>query len=95
MDDEAGARISAWKADQARLLARFDSNHDGKIDQSEWERARSAARVEVQNEQLRRAPETPVHMLRKPTEGRPYLIAALCCDQLERRKAAARSRGWR
>jgi hypothetical protein len=84
LDDEARARLSAWKADQARLLARFDTNHDGKIEQQEWEQARLAARVEVQNEHLRQAPEMPVHVLRKPADGRPFVIAALSCAQLER-----------
>jgi hypothetical protein len=84
LDDEARARLSEWKADQARLLARFDTNHDGKIDQQEWEQARLAARLEVQKEQLRQAPEMPVNVLRKPADGRPFLIAALSCTQLER-----------
>jgi hypothetical protein len=84
LDDEACARLSEWKADQPRLLARFDANHDGKIDQQEWEQARLAARLEVQNEQLRQAPQLPVHMLRKPADGRPFVIAALSCAQLER-----------
>ena len=41
LDDEAAARLSEWKADQRTLLARFDRNHDGRIDQAEWEQARA------------------------------------------------------
>jgi hypothetical protein len=86
LDDEARTRLAEWKTDQSRLLRRFDANHDGKIDQDEWEQARLAARVDVQNEQLRQAPEERLNVLRKPSEGRPFLIAALSCAQLERKE---------
>jgi hypothetical protein len=35
--------LRAWKQDQRQLLAKFDANADGRIDESEWEGARSAA----------------------------------------------------
>jgi hypothetical protein len=86
LDDEAAARLSAWKADQKTLLKRFDRNHDGRIDQDEWQQARLAARAEVQQQQLRQSPEAPLNVIRQPSEGRPYLIAALPCAQLVRRE---------
>jgi hypothetical protein len=86
LDDEAAARLSAWKADQRTLLRRFDKNHDGRIDQDEWQQARLAARAEVQQQQLRQSPEAPLNVIRKPSEGRPYLIAALPCAQLVRKE---------
>jgi hypothetical protein len=82
IEDEVAAKLVKWKADQAALLARFDANHDGKIDPEEWEQARAAARVEVEQERLKRPPEPPRNWLGKPSEGRPYLIAALSPEKL-------------
>lgn len=82
LEDEVAAKLVKWKADQAALLARFDANHDGKIDPQEWEKARAAARVEVEQERLTRPPEPPRNWLGKPSEGRPYLIAALSPEKL-------------
>jgi hypothetical protein len=87
LEDEAAVRLSQWKADQKTLLARFDSNHDGRIDTVEWERARTAARDEVEQERLQRVPQQRLRLILKPTEGRPYLIAALPCEQLVTREA--------
>jgi hypothetical protein len=82
LEDEVAAKLVEWKADQAALLARFDANHDGKIDPTEWEQARAAARTEVEQDRLRRPSEPPRNWLRKPSEGRPYLIAALSPEKL-------------
>jgi len=82
LEDEVAAKLIEWKADQAALLARFDANHDGKIDPTEWEQARAAARVEVERERLTRPSEPARTFLRKPSEGRPYLIAALSPEKL-------------
>jgi hypothetical protein len=82
LEDEVAAKLAEWKADQTTLLARFDANHDGRIDPAEWERARAAARAEVQQGQLQQAPTEEMHRVEKPTEGRPYLIAALSPEKL-------------
>jgi hypothetical protein len=82
LEDEVAAKLVAWKADQATLLARFDANHDGRIDPTEWEQARAAARTEVEQDRLRRPPQPSRNWLRKPSEGRPYLIAALSPEKL-------------
>jgi hypothetical protein len=82
LEDEVAAKLLEWKRDQAALLARFDANHDGKIDPAEWEQARAAARTEVESERLQRPPEPPRNWLGKPSEGRPYLIAALSPEKL-------------
>jgi hypothetical protein len=82
LEDEVAAKLAEWKADQATLLARFDANHDGHIDPAEWERARAAARAEVQHERLQQAPAEAMRRVDKPTEGRPYLIAALSPEKL-------------
>lgn len=39
--------LSSWKLDSKQLLLRFDSNHDGEIDLTEWEMARKAAKAEA------------------------------------------------
>jgi hypothetical protein len=82
LEDEVAAKLVKWKADQAALLARFDANHDGKIDPDEWQQARAAARIEVEQERLKRPPEPSRNWLGKPSEGRPYLIAALSPEKL-------------
>ena len=43
LDSDARSLLAGWKADQPGLLARFDTDHDGRIDAQEWEAARAAA----------------------------------------------------
>ena len=72
----SAALLRQWKSDQTALLARFDQNHDGKIDGGEWDAARSAA-----------AAESEAHMLKsnivrsscigETTHGEPFLIAPM------------------
>lgn len=85
---DAGADVrdllADWKRDQAGLLKRFDLNHDGQVDDREWELARRLARGEVEkrHRELRRQPE--LHLV----EGAPsslYLISNHEPDKLARR----------
>jgi hypothetical protein len=87
--DEAAALLSRWKQDQKRLLARFDANHDGRIDAAEWETARAAALIEARQNMLQQAPEQRVCVLARPRDKQPFLIAALSAGQL------ARTERWR
>jgi hypothetical protein len=89
IDDEAAALLSRWKRDQQALLARFDANHDGRIDGAEWEAARIAAHSEAQRNKLQQAPEERVNVLGKPRGKQPFLIAAQSARQL------ARTERWR
>lgn len=89
IDDEAAAVLSRWKRNQPALLARFDANHDGRIDAAEWEAARAAARTEARQNMLQQAPEGRVCVLAKPRDKQPFLIAALSAGQL------ARTERWR
>ncbi|MBV9695313.1 MAG: hypothetical protein JO005_00090 [Gammaproteobacteria bacterium] len=76
-------KLRAWKADQSGLLARFDANHDGRIDEQEWEAARRAAFAEAQ------APDAPivrVSVISQPASGAPFLIAPLTAAHLVRRE---------
>jgi hypothetical protein len=89
IDDEAAALLSRWKQNQPVLLARFDANHDGRIDAAEWEAARAAALAEARQNRLQQVPEQRVCVLAKPRGNEPFLIAALSPGQL------ARTERWR
>jgi hypothetical protein len=79
------ALLRRWKQDQAGLLARFDSNHDGHIDEREWELARQAAAAEVQATMLK-TPVSRISVIGEPVHGEPFLIAAMDADHLVRRE---------
>lgn len=81
---DVSALVSDWKQDQRLLHDRFDLNKDGKIDVKEWELARLQAQREVRNRNAAaqsRAVEG-VHLLRKPRDGRFYLLADEIPDKL-------------
>jgi hypothetical protein len=77
--------LAEWKKDRAGLLRRFDRNGDGEIDLAEWEEARAAAKREVsaRRDEVLRAPEA--HVMRRPADGRLYLISDLDPQRLARR----------
>lgn len=67
--------LADWKRDKRTLLARFDADRDGEISLDEWENARKAASDEIDRVHLDIRLNDGVHLMRKPTHGRPYLIA--------------------
>jgi hypothetical protein len=67
--------LAEWKADKTALLARFDADRDGEISLEEWERARQAASDEVDHTHLAIRLKDGIHLMRKPADGRPFLIA--------------------
>jgi hypothetical protein len=80
--------LAEWKKDQPALLDRFDSNHDGVLSQEEWERARTEARKQIEQN----APHAATPLLSivvKPTDDRPFLIAASDLKVLARRSRLA------
>lgn len=81
---EIGARLSAWKRDQKILLQRFDANDDGMIDIAEWEMARRTAQAEVRREHVEPLVHTDLHVLRKPDDGRPFLLSTRSEAQMRR-----------
>jgi hypothetical protein len=81
----AGALLRKWKQDQQGLLERFDANHDGRIDAAEWEMARQAAERESGSSALA-TPVTRLSVISEPSNGEPFLIAAMDARQLERRE---------
>jgi hypothetical protein len=67
--------LTEWKRDKAVLLARFDADRDGEISLDEWEDARHAASVEIDRTHLNIRLKEGIHLMRKPSHGRPFLVA--------------------
>lgn len=81
--------LRTWKQNAGQLLARFDTDGDGKIDAQEWDAARAAARKQAAGRSVplpepdaspRSDGEQPVapeitHRLVKPADGRPFLLS--------------------
>jgi len=67
--------LADWKTNQTALLARIDTNRDGKISLEEWERARQAASIEVDRAHLDIRLSDGIHLMRQPAHGRPFLVA--------------------
>jgi hypothetical protein len=88
---DIGALLAQWKADQPRLHERFDLDRDGRISLKEWELARLQARREVRalHGEVRSRSTEGVHVLRKPGDGRLFLLA----NELPER-IGARYRTW-
>jgi hypothetical protein len=79
------AKLHEWKQDQQALLARFDLDHDGKLNDAEWDAARQAAAQESQSQTLQSA-ITRESVISEPANGEPFLIAPLTEAALERRE---------
>ena len=78
-------KLREWKQDQQALLARFDTNHDGSLDATEWEAARRAAASEAQAQTLG-ADIQRISVISEPRNGEPFLIAPMDSRQLETRE---------
>jgi hypothetical protein len=81
---DTGALLAEWKQDQKTLLERFDLDRDGKVDMKEWELARLQARREVrkQHGEIQSRSVEGTHILRKPKDGRLFLLANELPDKL-------------
>ena len=83
VDKRRNALLAEWKHDQQSLKQRFDNDRDGHIDAAEWEAARRAAEAQALQGQ---APEEPDEQyLRKPADGRPFIISNYSAQQLAKR----------
>ena len=78
-------KLQEWKQDQQQLLARFDVNHDGRLDAAEWEAARRAAASEAQAQTLGADIER-ISVISEARNGEPFLIAPMNSGQLEKRE---------
>jgi hypothetical protein len=84
-DQQVAAVLAGWKKDQQSLLQRFDSNHDGRIDQDEWAAARVAARTQVQAGG-QGSSVSRVSVVGQTTHGAPFVITPLDARQLVSRE---------
>lgn len=82
---ETAELLAHWKRDQATLLRRFDADGNGAIDMAEWENARNAARLEVEAQFRKRLLSPELHVLSRPTDGRPFILSVLPETHLTRR----------
>ena len=85
LKEDVNALLTEWKQDKPALLQRFDLNQDGEIDMKEWELARSAAVRQVKKHHAEIRLRDGIHMMRKPQDGRMYMISNLHPDSLSRR----------
>jgi hypothetical protein len=79
--------LGEWKKDKKGLLERFDLDLDGTINMKEWEMARLQAQREVRRRHADIRGRDGVHLLRKPGDGRLFLLANELPDNLGRRFA--------
>lgn len=77
-----GDLLAEWKEDQEDLHRRFDLDRDGRIDDTEWQLARQAARREMESLRRERLSQPATHQIGPPGHGRPYLISAFPPERL-------------
>ena len=82
VDADVSAELTEWKKNQPELLRRFDLNRDGAIDLKEWELARREARREVEAQHREMRMRDGTHMLRKPADGRLFLLSNYLPEKL-------------
>ncbi|GAO36116.1 hypothetical protein SCT_1515 [Sulfuricella sp. T08] len=82
---DLSALLTEWKRDKASLHERFDLNNDGQIDPREWELAVLAAKREVAKQHGEIRLKDGVHLLRKPKDGRLFLLSNLPEERLARK----------
>lgn len=85
--EDVGVLLAEWKKNKPALLARFDNDKNGEIDLHEWEVARKAAHVEVEKNHHELRLQDGVHILRRPADGRLFLLSNLSPRQLSKRYA--------
>ncbi|MGE5026934.1 MAG: hypothetical protein ACM3JK_00525 [Betaproteobacteria bacterium] len=83
--EDLNALLAEWKQDKARLHERFDLNGDGQIDPREWELAVLEAKREVAKQHGEIRLRDGVHLLRKPNDGRLFLLSNLPEEKLARK----------
>lgn len=84
---EVSQLLADWKKDEAVLLERFDADKSGVLDLREWEQARLEARREVQKQHSGIRAGDGVHLIRKPADGRVFILAAEMPERIGRRFA--------
>lgn len=85
IDQEVAQVLHDWKQNQADLLHRFDADHDGQLNDQEWENARQAARTQVLAQERESMQRPPMNVLAKPKDGRRFIISTRPEAQVIRR----------
>lgn len=84
-DEDVKALLAEWKKDRQDLLKRFDLDGNGELDLREWELARAQACREVARMHREARQQADVNLLRRPEDGRLYLLSSLPPEKLSRR----------
>lgn len=79
------ALLAEWKKAPQDLLTRFDLDGNGELDMREWALARAQARREVERMEREASLASDIHTVRRPHDGRLYLISSLPPEKLSRR----------
>jgi hypothetical protein len=82
---DLNALLADWKMNKPRLLERFDLDRNGQIDLKEWDLARKAALREVKKAHQEIRAQPGVTMMRRPRDGRLFLLADLDPNGVARR----------
>lgn len=82
---DLNATLTEWKRDKTRLHERFDLDKNGQIDPQEWELAVLAAKREVAKQHGETQLKDGMHILRKPKDGRLFLLSNLPEENLARK----------
>lgn len=82
--EDLGTMLAEWKRDKKTLMARFDLNQDGEIDEREWQLARTQAKREVAKQHREVRAQPGFHLLHKPSDGRHFLITNKDQEKVER-----------
>lgn len=69
--------LRAWKRDPAALKRRFDRDGDRQISPEEWEWARQEAEREVMTSWHEKTDGVDYPLLRKPRDGRPFVLSTV------------------
>jgi len=83
-DADVGRALDELKKNRPQLLARFDLDRDGEIGAMEWELARRQARREVEARHRGTRMNSGTNLLRRPADGRLFLISDYPPDRLRR-----------
>jgi hypothetical protein len=82
---DVGELMAEWKKDKKRLFERFDLDKNSELSETELGLARQAVRREVSKMHTEARNVSDVHTLRRPGDGRHYLISNIDPERLARR----------
>jgi len=85
---EVSSLLGQWKKDQTWLMAEFDVDQNGELDQEEWQSAVKRAKIISRDIFDQKAIERVENSIRKPGNGMPLLISDSHPDDLAKKFAA-------